>query len=210
MGKKCMVQSCGEYTIRHCLPKNEKQAFLWLQRSGNEDMPIAEKENAKICPKHFNEKCFLEYGQKKLKKGALPSLFLPNYTATGEAGDNFYFDIQASTGFHTPEKKAKYEMPFTSCEYSPVGKVITPRKTYSRTTSVFEKQQTATSATDLGVSFIQWDEQQPSTSRIDDPRSSVIRSAEAAKMAATTKETETSIQNWLRRASERKNVIKKL
>ncbi|CAH0564359.1 unnamed protein product [Brassicogethes aeneus] len=189
MSKKCIVSSCGQLTNRYVLPKNEGQASIWLQRSGNREMEKKKQKNATICPRHFSNQCFLEYGLKGLKKGALPSLFLPDYTSTGVEGDNFFFVKRESpTRTHIPGILKALEMPAlpsTTGEFSPVAKVKTPTKTYGkritdtqpkRLKPMFEdeepieniieesdKHQPSTSQE--GLSYIKFDKHRPSTSQ---------------------------------------------
>jgi len=80
---KCCVFGCTSGERKHVFPKSEDDFNIWLQRCCNEKLFNLDKcivrSHYAVCHIHFDLSCESP-GTKKLKKGSLPTLYLPSST----------------------------------------------------------------------------------------------------------------------------------
>lgn len=80
----CSVLGCKSKERKHVFPQNDDDFNMWLQRCNNDKLFHLEKSVVRrryaVCHLHFDRSCDSP-GTKKLKKGSLPTLFLPSNNA---------------------------------------------------------------------------------------------------------------------------------
>ena len=84
----CCVPDCNSHSQRnkdvrfHVFPKDPTARKAWISRIRRENLP--DPESCRICSKHFTQDCYEtnlmeeltgQKAQKRLKKGAVPSVF---------------------------------------------------------------------------------------------------------------------------------------
>lgn len=94
----CSVLGCKSKERKHVFPQNDEDFNTWLQRCNNNklfhlDKSVVRRRYA-VCHLHFAESCDSP-GTKKLKKGSLPTLFLPSNNVKNKilsvSGDMFVY-----------------------------------------------------------------------------------------------------------------------
>ncbi|GJQ84384.1 hypothetical protein Trydic_g3862 [Trypoxylus dichotomus] len=82
----CAVQNCYINSLNNegysmfGFPKDEQRIIVWINNSGREDLLVKDltkvSKNTFICGKHFEDKMFANYLRNRLKRDAVPTLFM--------------------------------------------------------------------------------------------------------------------------------------
>jgi len=77
---KCCVLNCESVDRKHVFPEKDSEFKIWIERCNNPKLYEFDKSKIRrcyaVCHKHFDKYCESPETN-KLKKGSLPTLYLP-------------------------------------------------------------------------------------------------------------------------------------